>query len=52
VSRLEFVLEGGQQTVNVELNRDAFRLLELRTGSVAYLQPTRVRHFDDVAALG
>ena len=52
VSRLEFVLECGQQTVNVELNRDAFRLLELRTGSVAYLQPTRVRHFDDVAALG
>jgi sulfate transport system ATP-binding protein len=48
VSRLEFALEGDQRTINVELNRDAFRSLELRAGSVAYLQPTRVRHFDDV----
>jgi sulfate transport system ATP-binding protein len=43
VARLEFALEPSTQTVNVELSRDAYRGLALRTGDMAYLTPTR-RH--------
>ena len=49
VSRLEFALEADRQTINVELPRAAFRALQIVPGTVAYLQPTRVRHFDDAA---
>jgi hypothetical protein len=41
VARLEFALEPSAQTVNVDLPRDAYRSLGLRTGDVAYLRPTR-----------
>jgi sulfate transport system ATP-binding protein len=49
VSRLEFGLTDDDATINVELPRDAFRSLGLAPGAIAYLQPTRVRHFADVA---
>jgi sulfate/thiosulfate transport system ATP-binding protein len=52
VSRLEFALEADHQTINVELPRAAFRALRLAPGTVAYLQPTRVRQFDDATAAG
>jgi hypothetical protein len=32
--------------------RAAFRALQLTPGAVAYLQPTRVRHFDDATNVG
>ena len=41
VARVEFTLDPSAQTVNVELPRDAFRALALRSGDVAYLMPTR-----------
>jgi sulfate/thiosulfate transport system ATP-binding protein len=49
VSRLEFALEPDQQTINVELARATFRALQLAPGTIAYLQPIRVRHFNDTA---
>jgi len=49
VARLEFELERDARTINVELPRDAFRALQLSPGAMAYLRPTRVRHFDDTA---
>jgi sulfate/thiosulfate transport system ATP-binding protein len=49
VSRLEFALEQDRHTINVELPRAAFRALRLSPGTIAYLQPTRVRRFDDAA---
>jgi sulfate/thiosulfate transport system ATP-binding protein len=49
VSRLEFALEPDRQTINVELPRATFRALQLVPGAIAYLQPTRVRHFNDTA---
>jgi len=52
ISRLEFALEADRQTINVEMPRAAFRALQLTPGGVAYLQPTRVRHFDDAANVG
>ena len=52
VSRLEFALEADRQTINVELPRAAFRALQIVPGTVAYLQPTRVRRFDDAATAG
>jgi sulfate transport system ATP-binding protein len=45
VARLEFALESSTQTINVELARDRFRELGLRTGDVAYLTPTRQHTF-------
>jgi sulfate/thiosulfate transport system ATP-binding protein len=42
VARLEFALESpAAATVNVELSRDAYRGLALRTGDIAYLTPTQ-----------
>jgi sulfate/thiosulfate transport system ATP-binding protein len=52
VSRLEFALEADRHTINVELPRAEFRALQLVPGMVAYLRPTRVRHFDDAATTG
>jgi sulfate transport system ATP-binding protein len=43
VARLEFALEQGAGTINVELPPDQFRKLALRVGDVAYLTPLR-RH--------
>jgi hypothetical protein len=51
-SRLEFALEGDRQTINDEMPRTAFRALQLIPGALAYLQPTRVHHFDDASTLG
>src|SRR5207249_2168854 len=48
-ARLEFSLEYDARTVNVELQRDAFRALRLFPGTVAYLQPTRSRRFGETA---
>ena len=47
VTRLEFLLESDRKPINVELPREAFRALRLVPGAVAYLKPTRVRHFDE-----
>jgi sulfate transport system ATP-binding protein len=52
ISRLEFALEPDRQTINVEMPRDAFRVLHIAPGAIAYLQPTRVRHFDEASAQG
>jgi len=46
VTRLEFMLEANPQPINVELPRETFRMLGLAPGAVAYLKPTRVRHFE------
>ena len=45
VARLEFALEPSAQTINVELPRERFRELSLRTGDIAYLTPTRLHQF-------
>ncbi len=50
VARLEFALEAAAQPINVEINRDQFRALGLRRGDMAYLRPTRLRSFAQVAA--
>jgi sulfate transport system ATP-binding protein len=47
ISRLEFALCEGAQTINVELPREAFRALGLVPGTLAYLRPTRLRQFGD-----
>jgi sulfate transport system ATP-binding protein len=47
VARLEFALEQDARTVNVELPREAARALALPRGAIAYLRPTRLRHFAD-----
>ena len=45
VARLEFTLPGGDARIKVELPRDAYHALELRTGTEAWLTPTRPREF-------
>ncbi len=45
VTRLEFAVDGRDAPVNVELPRAEFRALSLVQGAIAYLRPTRVRHF-------
>jgi sulfate transport system ATP-binding protein len=47
VARLEFALEAGARTINVELPRDQFRGLALRAGDIAYLTPTQQHAFDE-----
>jgi sulfate/thiosulfate transport system ATP-binding protein len=51
ISRLEFALSEGAQTINVELPREAFRALRLAPGSLAYLRPTRLRQFGETTPL-
>jgi len=50
MSRLEFVLLAGEQTINVELPRERARSLALAVGEVAYLQALRVRAFEDTTS--
>jgi sulfate/thiosulfate transport system ATP-binding protein len=50
VARLEFALERDTRTINVELQREVYRALQLTPGALAYLRPTRVRHFGDSQA--
>jgi sulfate/thiosulfate transport system ATP-binding protein len=45
VARLEFALEPSARTINVELPRERFRELALRSGEVAYLTPLRQHQF-------
>ncbi len=45
VARLEFALAEDARVVNVEMPRDAFRALGLKSGGVAYLKPSRLRQF-------
>jgi sulfate transport system ATP-binding protein len=45
VARLEFALAGGEERIRVELPRDAYHALDLRTGTEAWLTPTRPREF-------
>ena len=45
VTRLEFAVDGRDAPVNVELPRAEFRALALAPGAIAYLRPTRIRHF-------
>jgi len=45
VARLEFALQTGGATVNVELTREAYRQLAIRIGDIAYLTPTRRHQF-------
>ncbi len=45
VTRLEFIVDGDTQPINVELSRDAFRALAIAPGAIAYLRPMRIRHF-------
>jgi len=52
VARLEFALEATAATVNVELAREAYRGLGLRTGEIAYLTPTRRAAFTATAQGG
>ena len=49
VTRLEFALAESAAPINVELSRDAFRALALAPGGIAYLKPTRLRHFATAA---
>jgi len=49
VTRLEFALAQGDVPINVELSREAFRTLALAQGGIAYLRPTRLRHFATAA---
>jgi len=49
VTRLEFAIDDHDRPINVELPRDQFRALALTAGSVAYLTPTRLRHFAEAA---
>jgi len=50
LARLEFALQSDRRSVNVELSRDAARALALARGATAYLQPLRLRRFDDARA--
>jgi len=50
VARLEFALESDARTINVELQRDVYRALQLTPGARAYLRPTHVRHFRESEA--
>jgi len=45
VARLDFALAGGEERIRVELPRDAYHALDLRTGNEAWLTPTRPREF-------
>ncbi len=48
-TRLEFLLDGPAQTVNVELPRARSQSLALKPGDIAYLQPQRLRRFGEPA---
>jgi sulfate transport system ATP-binding protein len=45
-AKLEFALEPGQHTIDVELPRETARALDLAVGEIAYLRPTRLRQFE------
>ncbi len=45
-ARLEFVVDDDATPVNVELPRDRYRALNLKSGEIAWLKPLRSRQFE------